>query len=221
VSPGGSAVKYMQSYSHIQRLKNRGYEVIALAGSLCASGGYMLALACDKIICEPYSSIGSVGVITAGVNCHELFKKVGITYKTFSTGKCKSPYPLGDEITEENIAVMQQYLTSTQEIFKNMVAKARNLTNEELEEILTANVWYGEDAKRLKLVDEIMMSEDYIEMLIKNKNIVFNVNKIYKPKGFVDSLLGTVEHKTPTLIKKIIHTFSKSIYNSTAIQQYV
>src|SRR4029079_6960385 len=106
----------------------------------------------------------------------------GIINKTFTTGKYKNPYPIGDEITDENNALMNEYMQNTCNIFKEMVLKNRKLeeSDERVTEIMSAKVWYAKQAKELNLVDEIMMTNDYIEMLVKDKNTVFFARKIKK-----------------------------------------
>lgn len=62
-SPGGSAFKFEHAYLNLLRLKDKGIELVGLVDKMAASGGYMLASACDKIICAKYATIGSIGVI--------------------------------------------------------------------------------------------------------------------------------------------------------------
>lgn len=170
-SPGGYAYKFEEIYSYIDRLKKKGFVITAVIDDFCASGGYMLASACSKIVASPYSQIGSVGVICTAFNWHDLSKKIGVTQKTFKTGSDKEGFPSGDEITQEDIDRMQNRINDTLKIFKGMVQRARNLTDQEMEEILTAKVWYGEEAMNKKLIDTVSLSLDYFSGLSANGDI--------------------------------------------------
>lgn len=170
-SPGGYAYKFEEIYSHVNRLKEKGFIITAIIDNFCASGGYMLASACNKIVASPYSQIGSVGVICTAYNWYELSQKIGITQKTFKSGSDKEGFPTGDPITNEDLERMQNRLEDTLRIFKQMVQKSRNLTDEEITEILTAKIWYGNDALIKKLVDVVSLSLDYYDSLLLDGEI--------------------------------------------------
>lgn len=145
-SPGGVAYKFEKLYTSVKRLSDRGFKITALIDDICASGGYMLACACDKIVCSKYSQIGSVGVIAEVINYHELSKKVGLDVKTFKTGKYKDAFPSGEPYTDEDIDKMNGMMFDTLEVFSDIVKSARGFSVEQMEEILSAKVWYGTKA---------------------------------------------------------------------------
>jgi signal peptide peptidase SppA len=185
-SPGGIAYKFEKTYSSLMRLRNKGFVITALIDDICASGGYMLACACNTIICSKYSQIGSVGVIANAYNYHELLTKVGIEEKTFKTGKYKSGFPTGEKYNEEDIIIMNETIDETLQIFKDIVQRSRNLSEEEMTHILSANVWYGEKALQYKLVDNIKNSIDYLDEL--NEYIIYTVSPISNNKSIVSEL---------------------------------
>lgn len=187
-SPGGIAYKFEEVYSYVDRLRKKGFIITAIVDDFCASGGYMLASACNKIIAAPCAQIGSVGVICTAFNYHELTKKIGIAQKTFKTGKDKEGFPSGEEFTEEDVQRMNEKLHDTLKIFGRMVKNARNLTDEEMGEILTAKVWYAEDALSKKLIDKISLSVDYYSDLLTNGDIYVVIPEPQK-KSLLNGLL--------------------------------
>lgn len=184
-SPGGYAYKFEEIYLHINRLKNKGFIITAVIDNFCASGGYMLASACNKIVASPYAQIGSVGVICTAYNWYDLSQKLGITQKTFKSGSDKEGFPTGDPITQEDIDRMQNRLNDTLQIFKEMVQTSRNLNDVEMEEILTAKVWYGKEAFNKKLVDVVSFSKDYFENLLSHGDI-YLVTPQSQKKSLID-----------------------------------
>lgn len=188
-SPGGIAFKFEELYSHLERLKKKGFVITALVDDICASGGYMLASACNKIVASKYAKIGSIGVICSAVNYYELSQKLGISQKTFKTGKYKESFPTGDKYSEEDENRMQELLSETLETFSGMVQKARNLTEEELAVVLSAKVWSGSVALEKKLVDVLSLSVDYLYDLSTTSDI-YIVSPELKKKSMFGSLSG-------------------------------
>ncbi|VBB17600.1 signal peptide peptidase [Yasminevirus sp. GU-2018] len=220
-SPGGYAFKFENAYTKLMRLKDAGFELVALVDDICASGGYMLASACDKIVCSEYASIGSVGVVTSIYNYHELINKIGLVDKTVTTGAYKRPYLMGEPLDKSQIDRVNESIRSTLDVFSEMVKKARKLSEEELQEVLTAKVWYGRKALEMKLVDQISSSGSYMDKLAKDpKNKVYIiVPKIKDDGSFVKSLItdsifhgiskfasSIVSHSTPIASSSITMT---------------
>ncbi len=166
-SPGGYAYMFELAYTQILRLKNKGFELIAVIDDICASGGYMLASACSKIICSEYAQIGSVGVCATMHNYYELSQKIGITEKTLTTGLYKRPFPTGEPFYKEHVDRVMESIDESLNVFKDIVQKSRKLSDDEMSVVLSAKVWYGKQAMDIKLIDLIMYSDDFLENLIK------------------------------------------------------
>ncbi len=191
-SPGGYAFEFEEAYSQFSRLKTNGFKTIALIEKMCASGGYMLACACDKIICSETSMIGSVGVIGQTINYKELADKLGIKFFRFTTGKYKGGFPNSTEYTDEDIELTKEEINKTLEQFKSIVIKAR--PNIDIEKILTAKVWYGKEALELGLVDELKICDDYI-IEIEKDNDIYYVNPETKKENILESITELFENK--------------------------
>ena len=187
-SPGGVAFKFEHAYLNLLRLRDKKIELIGMIDKMAASGGYMLASACDKIICSRYATIGSVGVIAQMYNWSELNKKIGLEEKTWTTGSHKMPFPTGTSYTTEDDLRMKEMISDTFDIFKSIVMGARNFTPEQEEQIMMAKTFPGFRAYELNMVDELEISSDYMDRLGISNNI-WICEEETKPKSFINSLL--------------------------------
>ena len=202
-SPGGSAFKFEHAYLNLLRLRDKKIELIGMVDKMAASGGYMLASACDKIICSRYAIIGSIGVIAQLYNWSELNKKVGLEEKTWTTGSHKNPFPTGTNYTEEDNERMKEMIGDTFNIFKSIVMESRKFTSEQMEEILKAKTFPGFEALKLNMVDELEMSSDYMDRLVMSNNI-WIYESIIKPTPFISSLLmENTKLFTTNIVEKI------------------
>ena len=189
-SPGGSAYKFEHAYLNLQRLRDKGVQVIGIVDKMAASGGYMLAMGCDKVICSKYAIIGSVGVIAQLYNWADLSKKVGVEEKTWTTGSHKSLFPMGSSYTEEDVERVNEMIGDTFVIFKDIVEKSRKFTPEQLEQIFKAKTFYGLKALELNMVDQIAMGNEFIEELeLEQKHNIWICYKEKQSKSLVNSLL--------------------------------
>ena len=179
-SPGGLAYMFEEAYTKLHRLKARGLNVIASVDSMCASGGYMVACACKKIVASKTALIGSIGVIMQAMNYKDLADKIGLKFLTFASSEHKGAFPGGTEYTEEDIAKANSEISKTMDMFSDIVKSNRTVS----EDVFTAKVWYAEEAKRLGLVDDICTYNDLISSL--------GTSDIYicasEEHGFIDKL---------------------------------
>ena len=190
-SPGGYAFEFEESYTQLSRLKNNGFFVTALIDKMCASGGYMLACACNEIICLETSMIGSVGVIGQGYNIKELADKIGIKFFQWKTGEHKGGFPTTTEYSDEDNNRMKDEINKTFVLFKRIVKNNRPLIN--INKIITAKVWYGKEALNLGLVDKIQILDDYLFEIDTNIYDIYYFNNFKQKKSFFDTLNGFIE----------------------------
>lgn len=200
-SPGGFAYKFEKIYDKLVELRSKGYEIIALVDDYCASGGYMVACGCNKIICSENAKIGSIGVISSCFNAYELASKYGIVQETFKSNENKGGIPLLGKYTELDRDRVQNDLMYTFNNFKKIVARERPDAN--IDEVATAKVWYGADALNIKLVDLINGPDEYMKTLKSNGNIYIASFKNNKKKdSFLKRML--LSYVSTTQIKKFI-----------------
>lgn len=153
-SPGGSVIASDEMWEEIQRTK-KVKPVIASMSDVAASGGYYMAMACDKIIAHPSTITGSIGVILAIPNLSGLINNLGVTVDTISTTPSAQfmngfyPYSEKDKMQLFNLS-KGIYLR-----FLSRVAESRHKTIEEIRAVAKGRVWTGEDAKKQGLVDEL------------------------------------------------------------------
>ena len=208
-SPGGAAYQFEKAYSNLIRLKDKNFKLTALVDDICASGGYMLACACDKIVCSQYAKIGSIGVRADTTNCHKLLKyKLGVDYRTFKTGDYKDMIPFGEECTQEHIDRMAEMMNETLKDFKTIVQTNRKLSDDHMITALSAKVWPGYVAVELGLVDEIIMPSTYIETLA-NDNDIFVITSENEKESYIKELMNmTFEPIVKSLFNNIMHNNS-------------
>ena len=124
-------------------------------GSVAASGGYYIAVGADKIVANPGTLTGSIGVKIELANFQKLLEKIGIKGMVIKAGKYKdmgSPYR---EMTEAEKRHLQGVIDDTHEQFIEAVAKGRGMTIRDVRKIADGRVFTGRQALRLKLVDEM------------------------------------------------------------------
>lgn len=169
-SPGGIVHGYGLAASQILRLRDFGLKVTICIDKVAASGGYMMACVGHQIISAPFAIVGSIGVVAQVPNFHRVLKKNDIDFKEYTAGDFKRTVSLFGEITEKGEKKFNEQLESTHVLFKNFVGKYR--PQMALEQVTTGEYWFGEDALKMKLVDQIGTSDDYILNKVKTHTVV-------------------------------------------------
>jgi protease-4 len=165
-SPGGDAYVSDEIWREIQLVREAGIPVIASMGNVAASGGYYIACGADRIIAEPNTITGSIGVFGLIPNMSELMNdKLGIHFDTVGTAKYAngvvSPFqPVGSN----EAAIIQESINRTYEAFLGRVSQGRNMTRDQVHEIAQGRVWTGNKAKEIGLVDDIGNIDDAIRI---------------------------------------------------------
>ena len=180
-SPGGAVGPSQEIYSEILKLRED-IPVIASLGSVAASGGYYIACSADKILTNPGTITGSIGVIAQFVNYKELLQWAKMDVEVLKSGKFKdSGSPLRD-LTPEERAYLQSTIDNVHSQFKRAVSETRGLTPKEVDKIADGRIFTGEQAINLKLVDEIGTMNDAIEAAAALGNIEGEPNVTHYPK---------------------------------------
>lgn len=153
-SPGGSALASELIWREIE-LTKAVKPVIVSMGNLAASGGYYIACNANKIIAEPSTITGSIGVFGTLPNAHEFMNGIGINAEQVTTNKNSVDYSIFEPMTEEQRAFIKEGVVDIYELFTNRVAAGRGMTQEAVNEIAQGRVWTGADALNIGLVDEL------------------------------------------------------------------
>jgi signal peptide peptidase SppA len=157
-SPGGSPVQSHLIYKRIRTLaEEKEKVVIAFVEDVCASGGYMIALAADEVVVDPASIVGSIGVVSAGFGFVELMQKVGVERRVYTSGESKVILDPFQPEKAEDVARLKAIQEEVHDHFIEMVRVRRGevLAKEREHDIFSGQFWSGKTAVSLGLADRI------------------------------------------------------------------
>ncbi len=174
---GGTVHGYGLAASQLKRIRDKGIGLTVAVDKVAASGGYMMACVANKIIAAPFAIIGSVGVVAQLPNFHRLMKKHNIDYEQLSAGEYKRTLTLFGENNDKDREKLQEEIEDTHELFKEFIQDNRSQID--IETIATGEHWYGKRALDLKLVDELITSDDYLYTASADADI-YEISKIRK-----------------------------------------
>jgi len=153
-SPGGSALASDMIWSSIKAANER-KPVIVSMGSMAASGGYYIASAARKIIADPFTITGSIGVIGLMTNFSQFQEKYGVSFHTVTSSDRKTIVNPGKSLSEDDRKILNHGIDETYELFLRRVSESRGLQRNEVHELAQGKVWTGKQALGLKLVDQL------------------------------------------------------------------
>ena len=154
-SPGGVVGPTQEIHDAILRVRNQGKPVVASMGSVAASGGYYLAAAATRIIANPGTLTGSIGVIMQLAEIEGLLRKVGVRYEVIKAGRFKDSASFARPMTPEERAVLQAVLDDMHDQFVTAIAEGRRLGKDRVRALADGRVYSGRMAKDLGLVDAL------------------------------------------------------------------
>jgi protease IV len=169
-SPGGAVAPTQEIFEEIRKVKAK-KPVIASMGGMATSGGYYIASACDKIIANPGTLTGSIGVIMQLANVEELMKKVGIKGVNVKSGPNKDIGSPFQELSAEGRAILQGVVDSVHSQFVSAVARGRDMDEAVVRKLSDGRIYSGAQAKALGLVDNFGTLEDAIDLAAKQAGI--------------------------------------------------
>ncbi len=153
-SPGGVIGAAQEIYEGVKKLKEK-KPVIASMGSVAASGGYYIAAAANRIVANPGTITGSIGVIMQMLNVEELVHLTRVRPVTFTSGSFKDAGSPLRTLTEEEKIYFQSLIADMHQQFKQVVSESRHIPMEEVSFLADGRVFTGRDALQKKLVDEL------------------------------------------------------------------
>ncbi len=154
-SPGGSYVASDTIWRETLRAKAAGKPVIASMGDMAGSGGYFVAMAADKIVAQPGTITGSIGVLAGKMLTNGFWEKVGVSWDDAYTSENALLWTSQHDYTPAQWAQFQASLDRIYDDFTSKAAQGRNLPKEKILAAAKGRIWTGEDAKALGLVDEL------------------------------------------------------------------
>ncbi len=154
-SPGGSYVASDTIWRETVRAKEAGKPVIVSMGNVAGSGGYFVAAAADKIVAQPGTITGSIGVVGGKMLTAELMEKIGLSSDEVHTSTNATMWSSSLDYTPQQWQQITTWLDHVYADFTQKVAQGRGLTQEQVHAVAKGRIWTGEDAKDIGLVDEL------------------------------------------------------------------
>lgn len=177
-SPGGGVAPSQEIYREINRTRKT-KKVIASMGSLAASGGYYVASAADKIVANPGTLTGSIGVIMEFIQVKELMDKLGLDMEILKSGEFKDIGSPHRKLTERDKALLMGLIDEIRNQFVDAVVRGRNLPKDKVREIADGRILSGEQAKALGLVDVLGNFRDAVDLAKDLTGVEGEVSLVY------------------------------------------
>jgi protease-4 len=164
-SPGGGVVPSQEIHDAVKRVRTKNNKaVIASMGSVAASGGYYIAAATDRIVANPGTLTGSIGVIMETANVEGLLQKIGVEGVVIKSGKYKDVGSPLRKMSEEERDLLQAVMDDVHKQFIEAVAEGRAIELTDAQALADGRIFTGRQAKEAKLVDELGDLEDAIQL---------------------------------------------------------
>jgi protease-4 len=169
-SPGGAVAPTQEIFEEILRSKKQ-KPFIASMGGMATSGGYYIAAACDKIMANPGTLTGSIGVIMQLTNVEELMKKVGVRGVNVKSGPNKDIGSPFQPLSPEGREILQSLVDNVHSQFVTAVAKGRGMEEAKVRKLADGRIYSGAQAHQLGLIDQFGTLQDAIELAAKRAGI--------------------------------------------------
>jgi protease IV len=191
-SPGGAVGPTQEIYSEIKKLK-QSKKVYVSMGSVCASGGYYLAVTGEKVYASPSTITGSIGVIMEQAVVEDLMKKIGIESNTIKSGPLKDTGTPFRKMREDEKKYLQGLIDSIYEQFVNDVAEGRKMPVDQIKQLADGRIYTGLQAKETGLIDNIGTFYDVVDEMQKDLGIHGKPSLVYgkRPFSFLRWLLSS------------------------------
>jgi protease IV len=204
-SPGGGVGASQEIYREVQKICSRKPIVVSM-GSVAASGGYYVAAPATKIVANPGTITGSIGVFIQFVRLEELLNKIGVDLEIVKSGEFKDMGSPDRKLTGRDREILDALIKDLQGQFVSAVATGRNLSVEKVQKIADGRIFSGARAKELGLVDFIGNFQDTIEVAKNLLGIKGDVALVYPKKSTGELwnlfLKSSAEHMVEVLAEK-------------------
>ncbi|MCL5266532.1 MAG: signal peptide peptidase SppA [Bacteroidetes bacterium] len=176
-SPGGGVAASQEIYEEVKSISDTVKPIVVSMGSLAASGGYYVSCGATRIVADPGTITGSIGVIAMFPNYAKLMTKLGLEMDVIKSGKYKDSGSPFRQMTEQDKKYFQGVVDNSFDQFLNVVAEDRKLPIDKLKKFADGRVFTGAQALKLGLVDTLGSFQDAIKIAanlggIKGKPVV-------------------------------------------------
>ncbi len=193
-SPGGAVAPSQEIYEEVRKAIAK-KKIIVSMGSVAASGGYYIASPATKIIANPGTLTGSIGVIMEIPNVEGLMNKIGVKTEVIKSGRHKDIASVFRGIGKEEREILQNVLDNVHEQFIVAVAEGRKMMRDDVKRIADGRIFTGEQALKIGLIDELGNLEDAVNIAAKLSGIKGEPVVVTKKERF--SVVDLLRDKVP------------------------
>jgi protease-4 len=206
-SPGGGVAASQEIYEEAKKTRDGGKPVVVSMGSIAASGGYYVSCGASRIVTNPGTLTGSIGVIMEFLHYHDLMAKIGVDETTIKTGKLKDAGSPFRKTTVEEKAYFNTLIADVYDQFVDVVAKERKLSRKYVQKYADGRVFTGRQAVDLGFADTLGTMEDAVKIAAVLGGISGRptVIKEQKHKSLVDRFLGDAASDLSQLKNDFFH----------------
>lgn len=202
-SPGGAVAPSQEIYEEVRKAASNKKVVVSM-GSVAASGGYYISAPASRIVANPGTLTGSIGVIMEIPNLEGLMSKIGVKTEVIKSGRHKDMASAFRGIGKEERAILQEVLDDVHEQFIKAVADGRKMLPENVRKIADGRIFTGSQAVKAGLVDELGNLDDAIKTAAKLAGIKGEPDVIDKKEK--TSILDLLRGKLPKELSDIFPT---------------
>ena len=189
-SPGGAVVASDEVYRRVAALQKKKI-VVASLGDIAASGGYYIAVGSNKIVANPSTLTGSIGVIAQFPKLSGLYDKLGVEMRTFKSGQFKDIGSESRELTEEEQQILESIIMGSYDQFVKAVSEGRKLDEAKVRDVADGRIYTGTQAKELGLVDELGDFETAVTAATSLAQLNNPTIVEYSDQSFFEALLSS------------------------------
>ncbi len=193
-SPGGAVAPSQEIYEEVRKAVSKKKVVVSM-GSVAASGGYYISSPASRIIANPGTLTGSIGVIMEIPNIEGLMNKVGVKTEVIKSGKHKDIASIFRGMGKEERMILQGVLDDVHEQFIKAVAEGRKMLPDDVRRLADGRVFTGRQALEVGLVDELGNLEDAIKVAARLAGIKGEPEVVSKKERF--SILDLLRGRFP------------------------
>jgi protease-4 len=203
-SPGGSVGPSQEIFREVRKTVAK-KKVIASMGSVAASGGYYVAAGTDGIIANPGTITGSIGVMMGFTNFQKILEKVGLVSVVVKSCEYKDIVSPTREMTDKEAGILQNVADRIHNQFIDAIASGRNMNKDKVASFANGQIFSGEEAKELGLVDRLGNLEDAVEWAGRMAGIKGDISSVYIEDTKISLLKYIAESSLKHLVYRIIY----------------
>lgn len=223
-SGGGSVVASEVIRREVELAEERKPVVVSMS-DLAASGGYWISVPAAKIVAEPNTETGSIGVLAGKMNLSGLYSMLGLSTDSVATSDNATLFSDQQNFTPAQQAYIQKSLEETYATFTQTVAADRHMTVDAIDKIAKGRVWTGAQAKQLGLVDYLGGLDRAIGVAKQLANIPasqsVSILRLPRPKSLLDQLLNLEENQMSGRTPSLASVLQRIVGNMALVQARV